>query len=477
MFSVHAAEQPWDALVGFVAADLVHPPLFYVLLKLWIGIGGSGIGWLRSLPLIFGCLALVPFFLLARELKLKLSTVAVALFLLSFSGILINYTQRVRMYTLLMVLSLTAIWLFIRYLRSGRGLVPLVIVNILAIYTHYYAGFMIASQVLLILAYYRQRRRSAVWLGATAFLAFLPWALLVISTAGGASDPKENIGWIARPGLLQLWTFLIDLIEPVFFQFSSEEPPSRYLISLPLLCIWAAIIAIFGFRFKREQEKDRALLLVTAFALVPMMVAFSASWVLPYSIWGARHLIVSAAPLAIAAAMVIERMDLRGIRVAVISSVVGLSLIALGIEVSRPRAQYLWCRWDAIGREFAAATADGKSRKAYTFETIIAYHLWFASRGTGKIEAREITDMNASIEDEIYFLPRGFDGVQRVKLDDISGDSIWTVFRTHSFGEEAAVITELEKRGYTLCQIAPEAHGQTRMFVIEFVRGGTACSR
>ena len=42
IFSVHAAEQTWSGMWSFVAQDLIHPPLFYALLKLWIGVGGEG---------------------------------------------------------------------------------------------------------------------------------------------------------------------------------------------------------------------------------------------------------------------------------------------------------------------------------------------------------------------------------------------------------------------------------------------------
>ncbi|MBK8149346.1 MAG: hypothetical protein IPK58_14375 [Acidobacteria bacterium] len=42
IFSVHAASMPWSGILGFVAQDLIHPPLFYVLLKL-LDVGRRGI--------------------------------------------------------------------------------------------------------------------------------------------------------------------------------------------------------------------------------------------------------------------------------------------------------------------------------------------------------------------------------------------------------------------------------------------------
>ena len=106
---------------SFVAQDLIHPPLFYALLKMWIGVGGDGLLWLRLFPVLFSFLALIPFISLCRELKLNNATIAIALGLFAVNGALIKYSQTVRMYTLLMFLSLMSIWLFARYFNRGKS--------------------------------------------------------------------------------------------------------------------------------------------------------------------------------------------------------------------------------------------------------------------------------------------------------------------------------------------------------------------
>ncbi len=40
IFSVDAAEHAWKDLFQFAALDLIHPPLFYFLLKILIAVGG-----------------------------------------------------------------------------------------------------------------------------------------------------------------------------------------------------------------------------------------------------------------------------------------------------------------------------------------------------------------------------------------------------------------------------------------------------
>src|SRR3982750_76396 len=96
IFSVHAAEHTWNSLWWFVAQDLIHPPLFYAALKLWIGIGGESLMWLRLLPVLFAALTLVPFIYLCKELKLRNPVMLLALTFLAVNGSLIKYTQTLR---------------------------------------------------------------------------------------------------------------------------------------------------------------------------------------------------------------------------------------------------------------------------------------------------------------------------------------------------------------------------------------------
>ena len=35
-FTMIGATQEWNGMFSYIIADIVHPPLFYVLLKLWI---------------------------------------------------------------------------------------------------------------------------------------------------------------------------------------------------------------------------------------------------------------------------------------------------------------------------------------------------------------------------------------------------------------------------------------------------------
>src|SRR5688572_9615425 len=93
VFSVHAARQPWAELIKFVAADIIHPPLFYAVLKVWIGLGGESLIWLRLLPVLLAVATIALFYLLCRELDLKRNERNITFMLIAVSGFLIKYAQ------------------------------------------------------------------------------------------------------------------------------------------------------------------------------------------------------------------------------------------------------------------------------------------------------------------------------------------------------------------------------------------------
>src|ERR1041385_6265953 len=93
LFGVGLAYLDWPALFHRVASDQTNPPLLYALVKLWVGIGGSGIAWLRLLPFIASAAGIVPIWRLADRVGLspsaRLATFAFAAGspLLAFSSV------------------------------------------------------------------------------------------------------------------------------------------------------------------------------------------------------------------------------------------------------------------------------------------------------------------------------------------------------------------------------------------------------
>ncbi|MCA1632588.1 MAG: glycosyltransferase family 39 protein [Acidobacteria bacterium] len=212
IFGVHAARHTWGGLWSFVAADLIHPPLFYALLKIWVAAGGESLEWLRLFPLLAAIACLVPFLLLARELRLGVFATNLALLLLAVNGYLIKYAQEVRMYSLLLFFTLGSLWLFVRFLSAAGAARKfphaLTVCNLLLVYTHYYGWLVLGAQAAFLL--FKDRRRLKPFLtGAAALVVcFAPWVYACVAAAGEGGGLAQNIGWINRPtpsALLQFY--------------------------------------------------------------------------------------------------------------------------------------------------------------------------------------------------------------------------------------------------------------------------------
>lgn len=450
VFSVHAAEHDWSVLLTFVAKDLIHPPLFYLILKLWLGFGGESVFWLRMLPVLCSVFAIFPFVRLCRELKLETSAIFLSLFLLAINGALIKYTQTLRMYSMLMFLALVSMWLFARYFRRGKSFVPLVIANVLLIYTHYFGWLVIGSEVAAILLFQRIKWRRVVVMSAIAVASFVPWLMSVWEAARQGSDLSQNIAWQARPGVRELVTFATDLVEPFYFQASSGEPASIYLISVPLILIFLAALIIYLVGWKNDGIKESVKLLLL-FIGVPFIVAFLASWLLPHSVWGTRHLIIILPPALAFAAHAIVRAEIKAVRYALVGLVVVLSCAAFVINVRRSTPRYVWCAWNDVAAEISEK--DAGSRTIYAFENLVAYHLWFALRDSDRFKVTVIKGVDVRTADGTYFLPRGFDSVQSVRPDEISDDVMWLAFRTSEPGEYERLMKIFEDRDYKDCSV------------------------
>lgn len=445
IFSIHAAEHPWNQLFWFVAQDLIHPPLFYIRLKLWIAVVGDSLYWLRMLPVIISVVAIAPFLLLCRELKLDRATTALAFFLLAVNGSLIKYSQEVRMYSLLLCLSLVSMWLFARYFHRGKSLVPLIIVNVLMVYTHYFGWLVLASEVALIACFQRIKWRRMAAMTAVVFAAFLPWIIAVFSAARAGSDLGQNIGWMTRPGPREIGVFIFDLIEPFYYQASSAEPSSIFRVSVPILLICLAAGATWLARWKdRTADERNTLYLLSILAGLPAAAAFVASWLFPYSIWGTRHLVIVFAPLTILIAIAVTRLPTNWMRTAVITLTILFCAYSFALQGLRPTPVYSWCTWAELS---ADTRADAP---IYATEELIAYHIWFANRrDAARSSVIKIDNVHGVGEDRAFFLPRGFDGVGRRDVAQIDETRFWFAYRTGPSENEAAMRDFLDK-GYRI---------------------------
>ena len=190
-----------------------HPPLYFILLKLWAAVFGDSACALRLLSVLFGVATIWGTYLFAAETfgggldlapKLLSGNVApgksvsrgqaIGLFsaaLVALSAFQIRYSWEMRMYALAALLAVFSSWALVRALSApgnGRRWLLYGSLALLLAYTHYYGLFTLAAQGIFaalllwhragwkLLTLFRQRHFwYAVLTAAIVLLAWLPW--------------------------------------------------------------------------------------------------------------------------------------------------------------------------------------------------------------------------------------------------------------------------------------------------------------
>jgi mannosyltransferase len=199
--SWYMTRMPLPALTVWTAND-IQPPLYYYLLWLWVRLAGTSEFALRFPSVVFGALT-VPLLWVAARRLLGRRAAWLSILLVTLSPLHVYYAQEARMYTLLTFLGLLSSLLLLLHLlnlQSANLRTPVVwayiLVTAAALYTHYFAFFLLAAQALYV-AYrwwafplpIRERvrvrvNRTYVIIPLSLFLLYLPWLPFLLTRYG-----------------------------------------------------------------------------------------------------------------------------------------------------------------------------------------------------------------------------------------------------------------------------------------------------
>ena len=282
-FSIFLSQQPLRHVIAG-GAD-THPPLYPVLLFVWLRLFGSTAFATRSLSVLIGVLAVPLTFIFAKRLvsnqpRVKWS----AVLLTAISPLLIYYSQETRMYELVTVLALASTYMMLRVIDrpDARTRAAYFVTTLLAMYTHYSAFFVIAAQNLFALFHWRKDRAALLrWftLQLVLAIAYVPWIIVQTSFLSGKANSRfDEWGWRG-----------IEMIfGKTFLSFSAGltvDYPIIQITSVVFLAIAAlgvfALVKKLG-RGDEHPTASQSTWLAPVYFIVPVIVAYLVNPVMPF---------------------------------------------------------------------------------------------------------------------------------------------------------------------------------------------------
>src|SRR3954454_659815 len=291
--SVGISDRPLGQIPHALRED-GSPPLYYVLLHFWMGIGGRSEAGVRGLSLLFALLC-VPAAWWAGKAVFRTTRAAwTAALLAAFNPFLSQFAEEARMYSLVALLAIPATACFIRAYaldaESARARRPWIagfsVATAASLYTHNWPIFLTAAAAgaWLVLWWMApgERRRELVRDGLLGFggalVLYLPWVPTTLYQAAHTGAP-----WAAAPDVGAL-----------------SDVPAQLLGRMPqivlLICAGAGVLALLSTRGAQQRfgERGRAVLCLVVLVAGTILLAWMASQLSPA--WANRYLAVALPP-------------------------------------------------------------------------------------------------------------------------------------------------------------------------------------
>jgi mannosyltransferase len=269
-YSLFLARQHLPELLRRLRTEDMHPPLYYVVLGLWIKAFGTSELALRLPSAIMGAVLVGLTYLLARRLVDQRCALTAAA-LVALSPFQLMASRDARMYPFLAVFALGATYALWQALdtRQRRYWVAYVGAAVAAIYTHHFAFLVLLAHGAYLVVCARQALRAWVAAGAAVAVAYLPfvptlWVQLhhqrqwpIVRPAFGLSALADLVGLLSfggellgmgsyhqRSPLPLLWKFAVVLPFLLLVVLGAVSVPARARAFL--VCSLALPVTVAG---------------------------------------------------------------------------------------------------------------------------------------------------------------------------------------------------------------------------------------
>ncbi len=297
--SVEIGLKSFSGILTEVSKDN-HPPLYYLVLSLWMKVFGISETAVRGISIFFYLVAVISIYYAGSLIYGKRHAGLISAALYAVSAIAIRHSASARMYSMVSLLEIWSIIMFYKTFLSGKTTLQkaewLAAVNILGSFTHYWFLFVILGQLLYCVLFRVKEWKYIAGIYAASILPlFLLWGGVIYrQSTNGSMNFIVNM----RPSILTV------TVDDFFYGKTAS------VIALVILASFAALLfrlrdrrqtgtikeAILSpFKFILEDKNIFLLLLFVVILVVPYLVSIK---IVPVYIAG-RYTIVTFVPFVL----------------------------------------------------------------------------------------------------------------------------------------------------------------------------------
>jgi mannosyltransferase len=348
--SAEAATGSLTHLRQYVTGQAGIPPLYFAFLWVWARVVGDGDAALRAVSALAGVATIPVTYAAVRALGQRRTVARSAALLVAVHPMLVWYSQEARPYSLLALLGALSVLCLTRVCTRGtpRDLGLWALVCALALAVHYFAVFLVAAEVAVVLVrrpWQGRSRRELLVAGAAAgavLLLLAPFAAVQFSR-------RANHSWITDYGLrMRLKEFgTTTLVGP------TPTHGRMWELVCVLVLVAVALLAVRGTR-----DEWRAVAATAGLGVATVALAVAAN-VVGVDMVLSRYLIVTLALFIIAVAVGLHASRVpRWIGHGVVAALCVISVVTVAYDATDPKLQR--ANWRAVADAHdATAGVDG----------------------------------------------------------------------------------------------------------------------
>ncbi|WP_165779300.1 glycosyltransferase family 39 protein [Brumimicrobium salinarum] len=264
-FSVYHAQMNISSIIELLSTGN-NPPLYEIILHIWIKLFGINEYSVRFLSLLFSSITAMYIFLIGRKfLNIHIAFYAVILFI--SSNYHTYFAQEARVYALFGLLCTMSMYHFLKLLSNYQASkhkniyivfkrsIPLILINTALIYAHYFGFFILITQLVFSfvnLQLIKARWKSLLIIGLGILILYIPNIVVIFQRI---SDTVDTGTWLTAPNGIHalydmvrkfsnapvvatfvLLTFAAALVKIIFLKKTKLPLPHQ------LICFWFVLI-------------------------------------------------------------------------------------------------------------------------------------------------------------------------------------------------------------------------------------------